>query len=52
MKASAAKIYCETATNFNEKNSGKHWEYILLPHSEVKLNYSFKYLLKNKFQNF
>ena len=52
LKASAAKIYCETATDFNKKNGGKHWEYILLPHDEVKLNYSFKYLLKNKFQNF
>ena len=47
LKASAAKIYCETATDFNKKNGGKHWEYILLSHDEVKLNFGFYYLVAN-----
>lgn len=45
MKSEAAKIYCETATDFNKKNGGKAWEYILLPHDEILLNSSFKYLV-------
>ncbi len=44
-KATAGKIYCEFATNWNLQNGGKAWEYILLADDEIKLNSSFKYLL-------
>ena len=47
LKSTAAEIYCETATNFNKKNGGKAWEYILLPHDEIHLNSSFEFLMKN-----
>lgn len=47
LKSTAAEIYCETATNFNKKNGGKAWEYVLLPHDEIHLNSSFKYLVAN-----
>ena len=48
MKATAAKIWCETATNFNRKNGGKSWEYVLLPHDEIHLNSSFQHLVANR----
>ena len=44
-KATAGKKYCESATNWNLKNGGKAWEYILLADDDIKLNSSFKYLL-------
>lgn len=44
-KASAAREYCRAVTVWNETNGGKPWEYILLPHSEVRLNSSFRYLM-------
>ncbi|MBR6013865.1 MAG: hypothetical protein IK062_08815 [Selenomonadaceae bacterium] len=47
LKSEAAKIYCETATDFNKKNGGKSWKYILLPHDEIHLNSSFEYLIAN-----
>lgn len=47
LKAEAAKIYCETATDFNKENGGKTWKYILLPHDEIHLNSSFGYLIAN-----
>lgn len=47
LKSEAAKIYCETATNFNKENGGKEWKYILLPHDEIHLNSSFRYLITN-----
>lgn len=45
-KARAAIKYCESATLWNKDIGGKPWEYILLPHDEVRLNSSFKYLAK------
>lgn len=47
LKASAAKIYCETVSEWNLKNGGKAWKYILLPDNEIHLNSSFEYLIAN-----
>ena len=44
-KAVAGKKYCETATEFNLKNNGKRWEYILIPHIRVQTNMSFNGLI-------
>lgn len=44
-KASAAREYCRAVTVWNEANGGKPWEYVLLPHNEVRLNSSFRYLM-------
>ena len=46
-KAKAAKVYCQAVTEWNEKNDGKPWKYVLLSHDEVHLNSSFGYLVKN-----
>ena len=46
-KAHAATEYCRAATEFNNVNGGKPWEYVLISHEEVKLNSSFDYLVKN-----
>ena len=43
-KAKAAFQYCKHASEHNLKNGGKHWKYILIPHSEVLPNMSLGYL--------
>ena len=45
-KAEAGKKYCEAATSFNLANGGKKWTYVLIPHTAVALNMSFKGLCK------
>jgi len=45
-KAEAGKKYCEAATTFNLANGGKQWVYILIPHTAVAPNMSFKGLCK------
>lgn len=44
-KAKAACLYCRNATEYNLKNNGKPWIYVLLPHDLVKENMSFGYLV-------
>ena len=46
-KAQAAQNFCETATSYNLSNGGKVWEYILLPHSEIHLNSTLRFLAKS-----
>jgi type III restriction enzyme len=43
-KAEAGKKYCESATKFNLENGGKRWVYVLIPHTAVSLNMSFRSL--------
>jgi len=43
-KARAALQYCKHASDYNQKNGGKIWKYLLIPHSEVLPNMSFSYL--------
>ena len=47
-KAHAAMAYCRAATTFNEKNSGKPWEYAIIPHDSIHMQSSFIHLVKNK----
>lgn len=43
-KAEAGKKYCEAATKFNTVNRGKPWKYIILAHTAVSPNMSFRQL--------
>ena len=45
-KAEAAKLFCKSATDFNLKNGGKTWTYVLLPHNEISFNMSFMGLVE------
>ena len=45
-KAEAGKKYCEAATTFNLANDGKRWIYVLIPHTAVVMNMSFRALCK------
>ena len=44
-KAEAAKEFCKRASEFTEKNGGKPWHYIIIPHTLVDRSYSFNYIL-------
>ncbi|CCQ98167.1 conserved hypothetical protein [[Clostridium] ultunense Esp] len=46
LKAQAGKKYCDAATEFNHKNGGKSWKYLLIPHDVVKEGTSFDWLAK------
>ncbi|MBU0569402.1 DEAD/DEAH box helicase family protein [Patescibacteria group bacterium] len=39
-KAEAGQKFCESATEFNLKNRGKKWKYVLIPHNVIGLNMS------------
>ena len=43
-KTKAALQYCKYASEYNRKNGGKTWKYLLIPHSEVLPNMSLAYL--------
>jgi len=45
-KAASGKKYCEAASVFNLANGGKKWVYVLIPHTAVVANMSFKGLCK------
>jgi len=45
-KAEAAINYCANATEYNQKNCGKPWRYVLIPHDSVKMNMSLSYLFQ------
>ncbi len=47
-KARAAMKYCEAVTEWNAENGGKPWEYALIPHTEVRISSSLKYLISCK----
>lgn len=40
-KAQAALYYCKYASEFTAQNSGKPWNYVLIPHKVVQANMSF-----------
>ena len=37
-KATAAAEYCKHASDFTTKNSGKPWQYVIIPHNAVLAN--------------
>ena len=41
-KAKAARQYCALATDYTTKHGGKPWDYILISHSKIKSNSTFK----------
>jgi type III restriction enzyme len=43
-KAASALQYCKEVSKYNAENGGKSWVYLLIPHTEVKINSSFEYL--------
>ena len=47
-KARAALQYCKHASDYNQKNGGKIWKYLLIPHSDVLPNMSFSYLASKR----
>lgn len=44
-KADAAKEFCARASEFTQKNGGKPWRYVIIPHTLVDRGYSFAYIL-------
>ena len=46
-KATAAQVYCKSASDWNATHDGKPWIYLLISHDEVRLNSSFSYLAQN-----
>jgi type III restriction enzyme len=50
-KKKAALKYCHYATKYTNKNGGKPWGYLLIPHDEVRLNSSFEGLMSKYLSN-
>ena len=44
-KAEAAKTYCAIVSAYNDRHSGKPWKYVIIPHTVVKRNYTFDYII-------
>ncbi len=44
-KKRAAMEYCKNATAFTSANGGKPWQYLLIPHDEVKSNSTLEYFV-------
>ncbi|GBE16234.1 type III restriction enzyme, res subunit [bacterium BMS3Abin15] len=44
-KSQAALEYCQHATEYTAKNSGKPWAYVLIPHNAVQSNMGFQFLV-------
>lgn len=45
-KAEAGKKYCEAATKYNTVNRGKHWKYVILPHTAISPNMGLAQLIE------
>lgn len=44
-KATAAREFCNHASEYTEKNGGKPWKYVIIPHTLVNRAYTFDYVL-------
>lgn len=44
-KAKAACEFCRHASEYTENNGGKLWKYIIIPHTLVKRDYTFDYVI-------
>lgn len=49
-KFKAATTYCEAVTKWNSTHNGKPWVYALIPHDDVRINSSFKYLVDHRYE--
>lgn len=50
-KMRAGVQYCKYATDYANANEGKGWEYLLIPHTEVKLNNDLSYFTSRFVKN-
>ncbi|MDR2538919.1 MAG: DEAD/DEAH box helicase family protein [Bifidobacteriaceae bacterium] len=44
-KKEAAEEYCYAASEYNAKNGGKAWRYLLISHDDIRRNSSFRYFV-------
>lgn len=44
-KAEAARAYCAVVSDYNANHNGKPWKYVIIPHTAVKRNYTFDYII-------
>lgn len=44
-KAEAARAYCSVVSEYNAGRGGKQWKYVIIPHTAVKRNFSFDYII-------
>jgi type III restriction enzyme len=44
-KAEAARQYCRVVSEYNAKNGGKPWKYVIVPHDKVQRNNTFAFIL-------
>lgn len=44
-KATAAREFCNHASEYTENKGGKPWKYVIIPHTLVKRDYSFDYVV-------
>lgn len=44
-KAEAARTYCSVVSEYNASRGGKKWKYVIIPHTAVKRNFSFDYII-------
>jgi type III restriction enzyme len=44
-KAEAARQYCQVVSEYNAKNGGKPWKYVIVPHDKVQRNNTFAFIL-------
>ncbi|MCM1518906.1 MAG: hypothetical protein NC117_09720, partial [Pseudoflavonifractor sp.] len=44
-KAEAARTYCSIVSAYNSRHGGKPWKYVIIPHTAVKRNYTFDYII-------
>lgn len=44
-KADAARTYCAIVSAYNGRHSGKPWKYVIIPHTVVKRNFSFGFII-------
>lgn len=45
-KASAARTWCQNASDFSAQHGGKPWHYLLIPHDDVRSNMTLKHFIQ------
>jgi type III restriction enzyme len=46
-KATAAKLYCDTVSDYSRKHSKKEWHYLIIPHDKIQSNTTFRFICDN-----
>ena len=47
-KARAGTTFCAAVTEWNQENGGKPWQYALISHEDVRINFSFHHLVDSR----